>query len=606
MRLEMLPLLFLAFQPATAFNPSSSGSRHSLHHTHAGMRALVAMENRVYGPVAREKVVMENRFRYKLDQRRLDHAMNKWWTCNATEITDELPLAVVGKIPSWLSGKLIRNGPGMFKYGNTEVKHQFDGLSKVTKFSIQDGRVSLRARFLRTKLYNETMKQQRIPPVITMVPMMPPLDFTGRVSAVLNHDLHDVGNIFVWRTGDRTYATYDGVFETEFDPDSLETLGRMEYKNSNRENTFSGAHKQPALAQEGCGSTFGWQGALSSNPFIPENERVTLNLYRDLPNLTRQFIGQTFTHAVPVIHSFGVTKNYILLVVPSLTVDMTDFLYSFAHENASGLSFLKWSGNRKSMIHVFDAHSMDPLKAPIRSFVTESMYMNHHINAYEDEKTGEVTMDLIGYTDGSFILNPHGFGNTDVMKDGPTRRNISHSQTPGRIRRYKLDMTGVGPHVATYENITAQDTDSGWEYYIEMPRFNERRLRGSPYRFVYGMSSHRQLHNDQLPNIVKVDLQNGGASTEWYKRHHFPSEPIFVPRPGATDEDDGVLLSVVLDGVAEMSYLLIIDAKTMTTLAKAYTPSTMPCDVHGQFFPDDSMYPDDLGELENVDCMTPF
>mmetsp|Transcript_50137 Transcript_50137/g.83263 ORF Transcript_50137/g.83263 Transcript_50137/m.83263 type:complete len:121 (-) Transcript_50137:40-402(-) len=120
------------------------------------------------------------------------------------------------------------------------------------------------------------------------------------------------------------------------------------------------------------------------------------------------------------------------------------------------------------------------------------------------------------------------------------------------------------------------------------------------------MSSHRQLHNDQLPNIVKVDLQNGGASTEWYKRHHFPSEPIFVPRPGATDEDDGVLLSVVLDGVAEMSYLLIIDAKTMTTLAKAYTPSTMPCDVHGQFFPDDSMYPDDLGELENVDCMTPF
>jgi carotenoid cleavage dioxygenase-like enzyme len=41
-----------------------------------------------------------------------------------------------------------------------------------------------------------------------------------------------------------------------------------------------------------------------------------------------------------------------------------------------------------------------------------------------------------------------------------------------------------------------------------------------------------------------------------------PSEPSFVPRPGSTDEDDGVVLSTVLGNEEGTSYLLILDAKT--------------------------------------------
>ena len=69
-----------------------------------------------------------------------------------------------------------------------------------------------------------------------------------------------------------------------------------------------------------------------------------------------------------------------------------------------------------------------------------------------------------------------------------------------------------------------------------------------------------------------------------YRRSHFPSEPIFVPTPGAVAEDDGVLLSVMLDGARQTSYLLVLNATTMRTMATAYAPVVMPTDFHGEWF----------------------
>ena len=47
--------------------------------------------------------------------------------------------------------------------------------------------------------------------------------------------------------------------------------------------------------------------------------------------------------------------------------------------------------------------------------------------------------------------------------------------------------------------------------------------------------------------IVRLDIKSGEHQV-WAEEGTYPGEPIFVPRPGATAEDDGVLLSVVLAG----------------------------------------------------------
>ena len=48
--------------------------------------------------------------------------------------------------------------------------------------------------------------------------------------------------------------------------------------------------------------------------------------------------------------------------------------------------------------------------------------------------------------------------------------------------------------------------------------------------------------------IAKLDMETGQRAACWAPPGHHPSEAIFVPRPGDTAEDDGVLLSVVLNG----------------------------------------------------------
>jgi len=45
----------------------------------------------------------------------------------------------IGSIPLWVSGRLLRNGPGMFEIGDTRFKHWFDGLALLHSFTIANG-----------------------------------------------------------------------------------------------------------------------------------------------------------------------------------------------------------------------------------------------------------------------------------------------------------------------------------------------------------------------------------------------------------------------------------------------------------------------------------
>jgi carotenoid cleavage dioxygenase-like enzyme len=51
-------------------------------------------------------------------------------------------LHVQGKIPEWLSGSLIRNGPAKFDLDKQSLKHWFDGLAMLHKFSFNAGKVT--------------------------------------------------------------------------------------------------------------------------------------------------------------------------------------------------------------------------------------------------------------------------------------------------------------------------------------------------------------------------------------------------------------------------------------------------------------------------------
>ena len=62
---------------------------------------------------------------------------------------------------------------------------------------------------------------------------------------------------------------------------------------------------------------------------------------------------------------------------------------------------------------------------------------------------------------------------------------------------------------------------------------------------------------------------------------------MFVAAPGSGAEDEGVILSVVLDAARERSFLLVLDARDMTELARAEAPHHIPFGFHGDFSGED-------------------
>jgi beta,beta-carotene 9',10'-dioxygenase len=69
----------------------------------------------------------------------------------------------------------------------------------------------------------------------------------------------------------------------------------------------------------------------------------------------------------------------------------------------------------------------------------------------------------------------------------------------------------------------------------------------------------------------------------WSEVHCYPGEPIFVTAPGAKREDQGVILSVVLDGGKGHSYLLVLDVMTFEEIERAAVPHHIPFGFHGMY-----------------------
>jgi len=118
---------------------------------------------------------------------------------------------------------------------------------------------------------------------------------------------------------------------------------------------------------------------------------------------------------------------------------------------------------------------------------------------------------------------------------------------------------------------------------VELPSINARFLM-KKHRYTYGVVDRGE--STFCDGLGKTDCLN--RTTEiWSTKGHTPSEPVFVPNPTADsdDEDAGMLLSVVLDGFSETSYLLVLDAKTMKEVGRAETGIAIHHGFHGVHSP---------------------
>jgi carotenoid cleavage dioxygenase-like enzyme len=82
-----------------------------------------------------------------------------------------------------------------------------------------------------------------------------------------------------------------------------------------------------------------------------------------------------------------------------------------------------------------------------------------------------------------------------------------------------------------------------------------------------------------------VDIQTRETKT-WTEENCYPGEPIFVPKPDRMTEDNGVILSVVLDAKRGTSFLLVLNATTFEEISRAEIPQPVLIGYHGMYLPE--------------------
>ena len=147
------------------------------------------------------------------------------------EQPEPISAEVKGNLPSWLTGTLIRNGPGRFECGDTSFNHWFDGQGLLHRFHIEDGHVTYSNKFVRSESYADSVK--RGPSIHLEFGSFIPPDpcqniFSRFFSQFWGEELpFDNTPVNVFPMKDKMYATTESNFIFEIDPKTLDTLKKV-------------------------------------------------------------------------------------------------------------------------------------------------------------------------------------------------------------------------------------------------------------------------------------------------------------------------------------------------------------------------------------------
>lgn len=464
----------------------------------------------------------------------VDHRLGLQSLTQETE-ADRVP--VEGRIPEWLSGDLVRVTPAQLDVGGTAFRHWFDGLAMLNKFSLRDGEASYANRFLDTETRRGAQRPGATTSALGGFAADPCRQIFRRLVTTFSPKPTDNTNVNLAQIGDEYIAMTEASIPVAFDRDTLATFGHR--NPSPGQLTTAHPHVDPAT-----GELINYASHIG--------RRSAYRIYGRAAGDEVRVIGEVPTAQVGYMHSFALTERHILLVEFPLVLQVFDL----ALGRRSFIDSFRWRPERGTRLLIIDRRD-GRLKAEAR---TDAFFAFHHVNAFEDRD--QLVLDMAAYRDSSVI---------DALYLEPLRAG---GQNPvGELRRYRVPVAGGQVDVTPITSVG-----------IELPRIDGAR-DGGRYRFAYGCG-RRDAENAWFDQLIKVDTELGSVGT-WYEPGCYPGEPVFVPDPSRdeSEEDAGVLLSIVLDAARGTSFLLVLDARSMVEVARARAPHAITFGFHGDYFP---------------------
>jgi beta,beta-carotene 9',10'-dioxygenase len=455
----------------------------------------------------------------------------------SSEVNDH-PCTIVGDIPPWLSGMLLRNGPAKFEAGGKRVNSWFDGLAMIHSFSFTPQKVLYSNRFIRSEQYYRMVVEGN-------------LDFKGFAqdpcgkvfkntsSHFVPKEMQNIKNavVSIAEYANKMVALTEVPLPVMFDTQTIGTLGNFEYADKlPKTDIFESAHPQL--------DTLSYETINYLVRFAERSSYVIWKMKGDQP--TRHIIAEIPVKMPSYMHSFAMTERYVILVEFPFVVDPLDLIVG----NKTFIENYKWKPERKTKFLVVDRASGEV----VGQVDSPAFFAFHHVNAYDEN--GTIVMDIVTYP------------NADVIKEVSENVSDIMPQPKPQLERFTLNL-----------NDKKLSSSVLFEGPLEMPKVSARKTAQN-YRYCYAMDPNSPSSiNDSNP-LYKIDVKAKEVKS-WVCQGCYPGEPIFVPRPGGTSEDDGVVLSLILDLKNASSFLLILDATTWKELARATTPHAIPVGLHG-------------------------
>jgi all-trans-8'-apo-beta-carotenal 15,15'-oxygenase len=435
---------------------------------------------------------------------------------NLDEEYDYWMTDIQGEVPTDIKGTFFRNGPGRQKIGESQYGHWFDGDGMLCAFTIADGKVHFKNRYVRTPKYVEETEAQKVlyRGFGTQVP-------GGITKNFLKMPANPANTNTVYHGG-HLLALNEGGKPWELKPGSLETVGEFTYDGELEASMVFSAHGK---VHPRTGDYINFGAGISG--FGLKGPKPCLNMYRINPKGTMTNKSQIPLETFPFCHDFALSDKYAVFFIGSIVFgNMLPVILGTRTISDQVL----FDPSIPMQVVVVD---LDTLKE-VKRFETAPGAIIHFGNAFEEGD--EIIVD------GMFADN---FEANETLGDV---FNPDGRFNGGTYMRYHLNMSSGELRA---EKVT--DVES------EFPTFNTN-LAGSRNDVTYTACSVENGANSFFNAMSRVTF-DGDATVVTLPPGYYGSEPLFAPKVDAKSEDDGYLLEVVYNAFDHNSELQIYSAK---------------------------------------------
>ncbi len=462
----------------------------------------------------------------------------KGFTSQDNEI-EKREIPVIGKIPNWLNGTLFRNGPGRFEYPNKKLVHWFDGPAMVSRFDFNNGKMSYQNKFVATEIYTSSTEQKKM--IATEYGTDHRSSFKKIIDAIRfkTPRMSDNVNVNFLALENELLAITGGQAHYQINQENLKTIKKFEFIDDEHIN-LTGQTPHPSLdTKTGDFYNIGFNFMKNEYQFfrIPKGTKK------------RTLVAKVKTKQMSDIHSFSTTENYIIFIEIPWVLNKTKLILQ-----SSYLDSLEWKPEIGT--HFIIVHKQTGAVETIH--FNEAINFGHTANSFE--KNNEIIIDMPYFSSSNI---------NDMRVDNILEKGQSIDEY-NSFSRFTINLE---KREINKEKIV--------DDFIELETIHYKKHNEKEYQFTYGPS---QLKTSKFfDRLIKIDVKNKSVKY-WIEENTFPGEPIFVPHPSAKTEDDGVLLTVFLDGKTGKSFMHIMDARSFTELARINLSQHIPFGFHGQFY----------------------